>query len=211
MRYRIADVVPYSQGSLSEYEIFLKYRDRYPDTAIAQSIFLHGHPEDFLEAVERKVIPKVLKDIMFILRKGWAERISTEKFGRLVKRYDFYHCHLLGEFDTVISENENDFEEDLNKIISSISILYHTREFRHLAHTPEHNVLSSLTSEPRRIDPSNFTHNKDAGVNHLDLDRIHLTQLNFEADNDGQYELEDGKRLDIEGVLLVDPTRRSHV
>jgi hypothetical protein len=211
MRYIIADTIPYAPGKLSEYEIFLKYREEYPHTAISQMIFLHNHPKEFFDAVERRLMPKVLKDIMYILKKGWAKRISTDDFSKRGRIYDFNHCHILGEFSTTISGNEEHWKEDLDKIISSSSILYHTREYRDNPHIPEHNVLSSLSSEPRTLNPDEFTHNKNAGVNHLDLDKIHLAQLNFKADNNGQYKLEDGKRLDFLGILLVDPTRRTKV
>jgi hypothetical protein len=206
MRYRITDRVPYRRGALSEYEIFLKFRDEYPENAIAQSIFLHKYTKQFFETVERRILPKVLKDISYILRKGWAERIPSGKFGAQC-RCDFYHCHILGEFNTVISGREDNVVGDLDKIVSSISLLYHTREFRGQPDSPEHNVLSSLTSEPKTVDPSRLIRGKRTAANHLDLDKIHLVELNFRIDHEGDYELEDGKKLDVEGILSVDPTR----
>lgn len=88
-------------------------------------------------------------------------------------------------------------------------MLYHTPEYKVRGDVPEHNIFSeSLSSQPRKLDPRKYTVVEGKAVDFPDLGKIHHAQLNFKADGSGEYELEDGKRLDVECALLVLLTRR---
>jgi hypothetical protein len=136
------------------------------DEAVAEGLF---------EVIDRKLMPKILEDISYILEKKWAWSIPSCVSGEgSQKTRGFYHCHLLGEPGLKISGKPDDLEADLERVVSPSNIsIYHTREFIGEEHKkPEHNILSSLTSEPHKVDPRQF-HGKDCAVNFTDLGKTH--------------------------------------
>ena len=205
MQYRIQDTIPYAPGKLSYYQIILQHRQMYEENAILQMTFIHDHHLPFFESVERVVLPKILGDISLLIKNRWAMKLSSENLDA-PRRHDFYHCHILSSVDMKLSGSEAGASEDMDRLVSSVSILYHTREYREEYTLPEHNILSTLCSEPRSMDPKISESNRGLrAVNHLDLGMNHVAQINFQAHRKGAYTLGDGTKLDMRGVLDFDP------
>jgi len=210
MRWENMNEVCYAPGR-SCFQLFLENRARHPENDVLQIIFLNENEQKFFDALEERVLPKILRDIETIMGKRWALKISPESLDER-ERFDFYHCPILGDPNLKISGQEKDFKEDMRQIVSSASILYHTRENRNQNTLPEHSVYcSSLDSEPVTVDPAIFRGKPNGAVNYTDLGRSHLAQINFRLAADGAYALKDGTRLDFVGILLCCPSiRKSH-
>jgi|TARA_Y100000310_G_C20599900_1_gene772475 hypothetical protein len=87
----------------------------------------------FYDSLEGKVLPKIEKDIEFILEKGWADS---------VERRDLNHCHIL------IPLRYPTDTEGYDKILSAddLIILYHSRELSNI--NTDRNILSTMNSSP---------------------------------------------------------------
>jgi hypothetical protein len=187
------------------------------DLNLMKFLYKEAVAERLFEVIDQNVMPKILEDIFYILEKKWAAGIPSCASGEVFhKTKGFYHCHLLGEPGLKISGKPDDLEADLERVVSpsNISILYHTREFMGEEHKkPEHNILSSLTSEPHKVDPRLF-HDKDAAVNFIDLGKTHYAQINFYtrgmlsrikraiSRTKPEYRLKNGTQLQVEAFLL---------
>jgi hypothetical protein len=193
------------------------------DVDLLSFLYRNDNARLFFNIVDQKLMPKILEDIFYISAKGWARQIPTVQSNVTRPRAapapteGFYHCHILGVPGLRISRKRHHKEEDIERILSptNVSILYHTREFTGESNTPEHNILSSLTSKPHPINPHQFPE-KDSAVNHVDLNKNHYAQINFAKDNrkaqqhresnlyeTPKYRLEDGTMLEVKGLLLV--------
>jgi hypothetical protein len=187
------------------------------DLNLMKFLYNEAVAERLFEVVDRKLMPKILEDISYILEKKWGRSIPSYVSGEgSHKTEGFYHCHLLGEPGLKISGKPDYLEADLERIVSpsNISILYHTLEFIGEEHKkPEHNVLSSLTSEPHKVDPQQF-HDKDGAVNFTDLGKTHYAQINFcrqgivrriqqmISRTKPEYRLKNGTQLQVQAFLL---------
>jgi len=144
----------------------------------AQALYIHQRPEEFFNAVENKVAGKILSDIDFILKSGWAEEIST---------LDFCHGHICGKSQKPIFKMDDLFSVD------NILILYHTHEKKH----PTISILSSLQSQPTVAKPKVGYDYADASL----LGLMDYANIHFSKNPEGSYKLKDGTKLDMWGVL----------
>jgi hypothetical protein len=212
MRYRVRSLQNIIVEGLEE-----SYLDA--DLKLFRLLFSKTVAKRLFDAIDKRLVPKILEDISYILERKWAENIPRGVSGRgfLAPLKGFYHCHFLGESDLAVSGRRVDLESDLERIVSplNVSILYHTREFIGEEYKkPEHNILSSLTSKPRMIDPEQFLE-KDDAIGFVDLGKNHYAQIYFSIKERWQcitqtilhvkprYGLENGVELHMEGVLLA--------
>jgi hypothetical protein len=167
------------------------------DPCLAQLIFLLKHREELSELVDRKLVPKVLQDIDFILKKGWGKHIAGN---------DFNHVHVCGVTKTPLYS--------LDKLVSeeNIRLLYHTVENDFL--TPDHtnrNIISSLKWPPIVIPihldyhtvgcVTVFSNIKGIGFSAEEIGLNEYGKICFEESERGPYRLNNGVRLDMKGVL----------
>ena len=90
------------------------------------------------KALIEKWAPKILADIDFIMKKGWADKIDIS---------DFFHVHLTFPYDKVSA----DYVADGSEVI----FLYHTREgLKREPVVANRDIVSSLGSEPTALNVS---------------------------------------------------------
>ena len=132
--------------------VFNKHKSKYYGKEIFDN--LNSIRKYFIDMIKDEIIPKIENDIDFIIKKGWADNVSSS---------DLYHCHIL------INHRINHNEDELKKA-SNYRILYHSRELQ--KETKDRNIISSLNKEP-------FTNNSKPSLNPNDLDSIQVCQINF--------------------------------
>jgi hypothetical protein len=117
---------------------------------------------EFMAAVERKIIPRILGDIRTIIENGWADSISP---------YDLYHCHLMVPLSPPLDGL------DYARVISGedIQILYHSREFHEIQEN--RNILSVPDSPLRVLVPDSKSGRSGIGV--LDLNCCQCCDIRF--------------------------------
>lgn len=170
---------------------------QFSDPGFAQEIFLLKHEKLLSLKVENKVVPKVLEDVGFILREGCAREIS---------KIDFNHVHLcsfspfpLFNIDTLLSS--------LN-----VGLLYHTcEEWFVMPCYAKRNIESSLAAPPEilPIEYSEYTSSSGwktywfpkKSVYSSDLGWSEYGKIKFEVDPSGSYQLHDGTKLSMIGLL----------
>jgi hypothetical protein len=212
VRYRIRGLEYYNAVMKSTRRDYLE-----ADLNLMKLLYDEAVAERLFEVIDQKLMPKILEDISYILEKKWARGIPRCASGEVSHKTEgFYHCHLLGEPGLKISGKPDCLEADLERVVSptNVSILYHTREFMGEEYKkPEHNVLSSLNSEPHTVDPRQFQ-GKERAVNFADLGKTHYVQIDFYAQGmlrriqqtilriKPEYRLKNGIQLRVEAVLL---------
>lgn len=164
---------------------------------LAQTVFLLKHRDELSKKAEKKLIPKVLEDICFVLENKWAKEIS----GR-----DFFHGHIC-----VVSQLPM---FDLDDLLSEVNVrlLYHTcEEWHEMPYFAHRNIKSSLVSKPKVI-PIEYEEFVDKhgyrtyrfskiAVGSSDLGWSEYGKIEFEKTPEGPYRLKNGTRLKMRGVL----------
>jgi len=169
----------------------------FGDRRLAQDIFLLKHRRQLSELAEKRLVPKILQDIDFILKKGWGKHIAKN---------DFCHVHVCGVTKTPLY--------DLDKLVSeeNIRLLYHTLENDFL--TPEHadrNIISSLKWHPvvmpihlnyyRMGDFTVFLGRQRIAISAEEIGLNEYGKIYFEECERGLYQLNNETLLDMKGVL----------
>jgi hypothetical protein len=167
------------------------------DRRLAQGIFLLKNRRQFSELAEKRLVPKILQDIDFILKKGWGKHIAES---------DFFHVHVCGVTKTPLC--------DLDKLVSeeNIRLLYHTLENDFL--TPEHadrNIISSFKWHPvvmpihlnyyKMGDFTFFPGRQPIAISAEEIGLNEYGKIYFEECERGLYQLNNETRLDMKGVL----------
>ena len=104
--------------------VFNKHKSKYYGKEIFDN--LNSIRKYFIDMIKDEIIPKIENDIDFIIKKGWADNVSSS---------DLYHCHIL------INHRINHNEDELKKA-SNYRILYHSRELQ--KETKDRNIISSF-------------------------------------------------------------------
>jgi|TARA_B100002003_G_scaffold249289_1_gene285220 hypothetical protein len=128
--------------------------------------YISKNKDIFYDSLEKIVLPKIERDIEFILEKGWADSIENR---------DLNHCHVL-----IPLHYPTDIE-GYDKIISAedLIILYHSRELSNIK--TDRNILSTLSSEPIVI-------NKKETLSPIDIRCRSLCGISFESKEDRLYD-----------------------
>jgi hypothetical protein len=168
------------------------------DPLLAQDIFLLKHRKELSEMVEKRLVPKILQDIGFILQKGWGKKIARD---------DFNHVHLCCTAKAPLF--------DLGRLLSEedVRLFYHTLENIFL--TSDHanrNIISSLRIRPVVI-PIHLSYKKmgdfyafkgqQIGISAEEIGLNEYAKIEFEQHPNGPYKLENGIMLNMRGVLGV--------
>lgn len=167
------------------------------DPRLAQEVFLYKHRKELSKRVEKKLVPKVLEDIDFILKEGCAQEIS---------KFDFDHVHLCKVSQNPIFKVKTLLSDD------NVRLLYHTCEKRYfMPYFAKRNIKSSLVSKPEIIplDYEEFvgTHGiktyrfMKITVYSSDLGWSEYGKMKFEKSLDGPYRLKNGTKLKMIGML----------
>jgi hypothetical protein len=168
------------------------------DLKLAEEVFLLKHRKELAKKAERRVVPKVLEDIDFILNRGWGKRISKD---------DFNHVHLCVKRKTPMFDVNTLFSTD------NVRLLYHTLEniFLTLDHA-NRNIISSLKLPPA-VMPIHLNcvwgegyyytvcGPGQIGIGSTDLGLKEYGKLEFEENRNGLHKLKNGRRLKIVGRL----------
>jgi hypothetical protein len=172
-------------------------KDPRLEPGIAQAIFIHKHADKFFDELERKLLRRILDDIGLVLQKGWAKNISKD---------DFFHGHICGKSSSPVFDLEKLFSPD------NIVLLYHTLESSPI--TPDHynrNILSTLQTQPTVVRPKGVNFDEvlgsstyGYGVGASDLGLMGYAKVYFEKEPEGVYELKDGTKLSLRGLLFKD-------
>jgi hypothetical protein len=170
------------------------------DPKLAQEIFLLKHREEFTRKAEERLVPKVLKDIDWILRERCAQEISE---------YDFNHVHLCNLSQDPI------FDFDILFSDENVRLLYHTCEKMFaMPYFAKRNIKSSLVSQPEviPIEYKELFNNvwrtyrfSKTGIFSKDLNWLEYGKIEFEKNPKGHYKLKDGTSLDMIGILYTYP------
>jgi hypothetical protein len=163
---------------------------------LAQEVFLLKHRKELSRKVEKRLAPKVLEDIDFILENEWAKEISKQ---------DFYHGHICSASQLPVF--------DLDVLLSEVNarLLYHTFEvWREMPYFSNRNIKSSLVSKPEVIPIAyeeldsgywkTYRFSK-IGVSSSELGWSEYGKIEFEENPNGCYKLKNGTRLDMVGIL----------
>jgi hypothetical protein len=167
------------------------------DSRLAQEVFLCKHQKELSKRVEKRLVPKVLEDIDFILKEGCAQEIS---------KFDFNHVHLCKVSQDPIFKVKTLLSDD------NVRLLYHTCEERYfMPYFAKRNIKSSLVSNPEIItlDYEEFvdTHGiktyrfMKTTVYSTDLGWSEFGKMKFEKCPDGLYSLKNGTKLKMIGML----------
>ena len=156
------------------------------DANALQRVFIYDHVAEFFHLLEKRYLQKILEDIFYILTKRWALEISED---------DFYHGHICGKSKTVI--------RDLNGLLSASNVcfLYHTFEHKqyHMK-AINRNILSFPKSPATVVHPKyEFLSRLYYTVDSSELGLMEYTRIFFTTDQEENYELKDGSKLDIWG------------
>jgi hypothetical protein len=173
------------------------FRER-SENFIRQAIYIHQNDDNFFDHAEKRVLGKFIEDVEHILEQGWAQEISYN---------DFYFGRVCGHSKTPLFDMEALFSTD------NIALFYYTHSPPPLPLKlpplkPEHknrNIVSSLDTLPHVVHPAyRFGEYPFYVVRSEDLGLMSYAQIYFEKKDDGQYQLRNGTRLDIWGLLLKD-------
>ena len=170
---------------------------QFSDPRLAQEIFLLKHQKELSEKVENKLIPKLLEDVGFILKEGCAREIS---------KIDFNHVHLCSFSPFPLF--------DIDMLLSSLNVglLYHTCEERFaMPYYAKRNIKSSLAAPPEIIPIEYSEYTSSIGwktyrfskttIYSSDLGWSEYGTIKFEVDPTGSYQLQNGTKLSIAGLL----------
>ena len=151
-----------------------------------QKVFVYDHVAEFFNSFEKRYLEKIVKDINYILTKGWALEISKD---------DFYHGHICGKSKNVT--------EDLDILLSASNVcfLYHTFEGQPIhPKAINRSILSFPDALPKPVYPKyKFQSRPYYSVDPRDLGLMEYARIFFKRDIKAPYQIRDGNKLEIWG------------